>query len=334
MNENGVRLNSSFYYVNKDKEAVRKIVSHKAPRHSDDFWALVLAANYYIPIEGYEFISPQEVPSEYVESDDIMLIDVGRDFDEGKLNFDHHQDKNILCSFMLLLSYLAKKYPGKNELVSILISDVATQIDYLDRKGYQNLVKEFNLTENTKEFLLGGKFYTLKPQEIINIVLDLNITIPYVYKTLYSAMCYSIIDKQSSNINEFYQNILQYLIDNTTIDLEEMLIEQRQELQKELEHVRIFEYSGFKIAYSPDEVIKNTRTLFETGGVDLIVSKNSQNPRHTSITLENKYVRMYDLRKLKEYYDIVFIHNSGHFCAINEETTKVDPLVIAKIIFD
>lgn len=81
---------------------VKKIVSHKAPRHLDDFLAVAYLKALY-PEAEIEFVHPQEVPEEYLKDPQVVVIDVGGKYEPELNNFDHHQDKNLPCSLVLFL---------------------------------------------------------------------------------------------------------------------------------------------------------------------------------------------------------------------------------------
>lgn len=82
---------------------IREIVTHPGGAHKDDFLAcaLILAKNS-VPLFRRE-------PSEADLADkDIYVIDVGLEWDESKLNFDHHQfprDSDPLCALSLVLKH-------------------------------------------------------------------------------------------------------------------------------------------------------------------------------------------------------------------------------------
>lgn len=82
---------------------IREIVTHPGGAHKDDFLAcaLILAKNS-VPLFRREPMQSD------LDAKDIYVIDVGLEWDESKLNFDHHQfpsDSEPLCALSLVLKY-------------------------------------------------------------------------------------------------------------------------------------------------------------------------------------------------------------------------------------
>lgn len=83
---------------------IRQIVVHPGGAHKDDFLACaLLIAEHGVSIFRRE-------PSEEDLSDaTIIVVDVGLEWDESKMNFDHHQfprDAEPLCALSLVLKHL------------------------------------------------------------------------------------------------------------------------------------------------------------------------------------------------------------------------------------
>lgn len=117
----------------------KKVVSHLPPRHMDDTLAiLVLKASY--PEAEVEFVHPQdeEKLKEYRENPEILLVDVGGEYNSEKGNFDHHQDVNIPSSIKLVLQ-------GKEENLSENAKRFIEIVDEIDRKGFPETAKKYNL---------------------------------------------------------------------------------------------------------------------------------------------------------------------------------------------
>jgi len=83
---------------------IRQIVVHPGGAHKDDFLACALL------IAEHEVGIFRREPSEQDLSDaSIVVVDVGLEWDESKMNFDHHQfprDAEPLCALSLVLKYL------------------------------------------------------------------------------------------------------------------------------------------------------------------------------------------------------------------------------------
>ena len=83
---------------------IRQIVVHPGGAHKDDFLACALL------IAEHGVVISRREPSEQDLSDaSIVVVDVGLEWDESKMNFDHHQfprDAEPLCALSLVLKHL------------------------------------------------------------------------------------------------------------------------------------------------------------------------------------------------------------------------------------
>ncbi|MGJ8695956.1 MAG: MYG1 family protein [Verrucomicrobiaceae bacterium] len=82
---------------------IREIVVHPGGAHKDDFLACALLLAKY-PVTIY-----RKDPSEADLADaEVAVVDVGHEWDESKMNFDHHQfprDSEPLCALSLVLKH-------------------------------------------------------------------------------------------------------------------------------------------------------------------------------------------------------------------------------------
>lgn len=83
---------------------IRQIVVHPGGAHKDDFLACaLLIAEHSVPIVRREPVAAD------LEDVEIAVVDVGHEWDESKMNFDHHQfprDAEPLCALSLVLKHL------------------------------------------------------------------------------------------------------------------------------------------------------------------------------------------------------------------------------------
>jgi hypothetical protein len=112
---------------------VRQIVVHPGGAHKDDFLACALL------IAEHEVAIFRREPSEQDLSDaSIVVVDVGLDWDESKMNFDHHQfprDAEPLCALSLVLKHLGL-YEETRKFCDWL--EVA---EYIDTRGPNDTAK-------------------------------------------------------------------------------------------------------------------------------------------------------------------------------------------------
>jgi hypothetical protein len=112
---------------------IRQIVVHPGGAHKDDFLACaLLIAENEVPIFRRE-------PSEADLSDpEIAVVDVGLEWDEKRMNFDHHQfprDAEPLCALSLVLKHLGI-YDETRKFCNWL--EVA---EYIDTRGPNDTAK-------------------------------------------------------------------------------------------------------------------------------------------------------------------------------------------------
>lgn len=123
---------------------MKKIVSHLPPRHMDDFLAIAILKTLY-PNAELEYVHPQEVPQEYYEDYQVALIDAGGKYEPDKRNFDHHQDKNLECSLVLVIKHFLPTFYKRVKNHKAL-----TFIDLTDRFGVKK-ASEITNTPLSKE---------------------------------------------------------------------------------------------------------------------------------------------------------------------------------------
>ena len=106
---------------------IRQIVVHPGGAHKDDFLACaLLISEYGVPVFR------REPTTEDLEDAATAVVDVGGDWDETKMNFDHHQfprDAEPLCALSLVLKHLelyeeTRKFCGWLEVA-----------EYIDTRG-------------------------------------------------------------------------------------------------------------------------------------------------------------------------------------------------------
>ena len=112
---------------------IRQIVVHPGGAHKDDFLACaLLIAEKGVPIFRRE---PSE---EDLVDAAIAVVDVGLEWDESRMNFDHHQfsrDAEPLCALSLVLKYLGL-YEETRKFCEWL--EVA---EYIDTRGPNDTAK-------------------------------------------------------------------------------------------------------------------------------------------------------------------------------------------------
>jgi uncharacterized UPF0160 family protein len=83
-----------------------RVVVHDGIFHSDEVFAIALMKIF---INAEIDVIRTRLIEGFINDDEIMLIDVGGEYNQSKLNFDHHQDKDLPASNMLILEMLFKE---------------------------------------------------------------------------------------------------------------------------------------------------------------------------------------------------------------------------------
>jgi hypothetical protein len=290
-----------------------KIISHLNPRHMDDFLAIAILKTKY-PDAEIDFVHPQSVPNSYLEDPEIILVDVGGNYNPQLKNYDHHQDLNLPSSIFLVLQ---NEFEGILNLTKILSSQTINFIDTTDRFGVKQaseiagvplnkeedkMRKEILLIDLKKHALEVGKIYL----ETIEIV------------------------KYSEWLNTFYKKL----------DDAKLLEEPRKIIRKEeeafydkLSKSRAIKIKNLNVLISGESLAPFHNKAFELG-TDLIIEKNSMNPQHTSIikNTNSTKTKHLDLSKVFNLYPKVFIHQNGFIAVIEVEINKVDYLKIIELL--
>jgi uncharacterized UPF0160 family protein len=128
----------------------KKVITHSGVFHADEITAITLlrlteAISYGTPIERV-----REVSSEDLQDKNVLVLDVGRQFD-GESNFDHHQDPNLPASNVLVL----EAFVDDEKLMSVLksqffnaVSDIDRGIEKAKPASYSQIISNFNMVND------------------------------------------------------------------------------------------------------------------------------------------------------------------------------------------
>jgi len=287
---------------------VKKIVSHAAPRHFDDFIAISLLKRSF-PEAEVEFVHPQQVPSEYYEDKEVCLVDVGGKYKPELFNFDHHQDLGLNCSLVMVLRdvYGLSKLPKWVKF-----------IDITDRFGVKKASEELGIRLDPQEDAMRKEIL------LINLVKYGKEVGEVMWNNL-------LIDDYSLWIRKVYSELEERGL------LEEPREKIRIEEEKYREKVRkveIREYGDVRVAISAESLAPYHYRFFEEHKIDLLIERNSMNKEHVSViknTGSNK-VKDVDLSKVFNEYPKVFIHPNNFIAVLGVSFEEVDKEKILKIL--
>ena len=302
-----IKKASSKYNINirvKERpniENITKIVSHKNPRHLDDFLAIALVKNK-APNAILELVTPQQIPQEYLTNEKVALIDVGGEFNPIYFNYDHHQNiYSYPSSVVLVLKDIYKVENFDYEFLATL--------DYIDRFGYPEAKKKFGLKPSDEM------------QEKLKIILmaDLNDI----------ETCKIIADKIFTDVDNMWKDealdtILKELYDvlysNKKLDKALQQIErEKKQFQEKLENATTREINGTKVIISNSSFAPFHKKAFDKLEADVIVERNVMNPNQTSIikNTAKENSKNIELEKIFDNYPKVFLHGTGFMAVVD-----------------
>ena len=86
----------------KNLENIKKIIVHPGQAHRDDW---LLASLICYKCNKIISIKRRDPTKEELEDPEIFVGDVGEKLEPEKMNFDHHQNKNLSCALSLFLEW-------------------------------------------------------------------------------------------------------------------------------------------------------------------------------------------------------------------------------------
>ena len=282
---------------------MKKIVSHKPPRHLDDWLAICLLKNLY-PQAQIEYIHPQEIPEEYLEKREICLVDVGMRYEPQLNNLDHHHNLEIPSSVILVLRHF---YPQVDSSAKFLRA-----IDTIDRFGIQSALKEG---------LIRGDRSTDEKRRVL-LLMDIS---PQSALLVWQAI------KFAAKMNASYESFMEFLYSLLlhTEELQkarEQVEREKQELERRLREIKVHEVNGIKVGISTESLAPRHSEVFQRTGVDILIERNSMNREHTSLivnTFSPNKDRAYEIREefIKEM-PVVFRHQTGFIVVVDKSVEE------------
>lgn len=131
-------------YLKVGEMYIKKIITHSGMHHADELLAISMVRMFIqrplLPIERVDVVS-----EEYLNDEEVMVVDVGRQYNVELNNFDHHQDSSLPAACMLVGKEVCPEdiYP---ELVRHLlgyVSDVDTGQIWSDFPSVNNILRNY-----------------------------------------------------------------------------------------------------------------------------------------------------------------------------------------------
>lgn len=121
------------------------VVTHDGIFHADEIFAVMLLGYY---LEGELSIlrtRDKNIIDEYIDDENVYLVDVGGIHDSSKLCFDHHQNRDIPSSNLLVFNYLYNKNYIDDDIHMELFPFIQGISDFdINFNNVINYWKEFN----------------------------------------------------------------------------------------------------------------------------------------------------------------------------------------------
>lgn len=86
---------------------MKKILTHAGTFHADEISAVALLLSVYPGAQVTRTYDAETVKAAQADQN-TFVVDIGRQYQPGMLNFDHHQDANLPASNTLVLDHLVK----------------------------------------------------------------------------------------------------------------------------------------------------------------------------------------------------------------------------------
>jgi len=290
-----------------------KIVSHLKPRHLDDYLSIMLLKSKY-PTADVEYVHPQRVPQEYYADKEVYLIDVGGEYNAELKNFDHHQDKNIQCSFCLVLLH---EFDAQ-----FLNLKTVQAIDVIDRFGYmfavnQGLTVPNKDVENLRKILL-----LVEPsKQAGDIACD-------VLKRIAEG-------KEQDDLNMFITLLYREFDAFGLLEEAKKVFEAEEKLFKEkLSRAEIKNLGNLTIAISYETLSPRYGEVFSQG-IDIIIERNAFDPKHSSFIINTSSNKLKQRNFNLENFPIVFKHATGFITVVDmpiEEFAEKISSILSEVV--
>lgn len=274
------------------REAPTKIVVHPGNAHGDDFFACcVLASKFCAPIER------REPTQDDLDDPDILVLDVGGRYEPEKLNFDHHQDLTIPCSFVLVLQWLGlhEKFQRAYRWYE--------NVDFRDRRGVKALGEKYCLTdEQMLELGAPGQTAMMAQFEKLSRLSQLPMGWEHAH------------DEKARN-GEFLYEVM-YLIGNDLIDYAEKYDAAWERLKKD-EHLNLRSYCGYWIYYNHSDDITATGDYIREKKIAVMASHDNRGSGW-AILRTNEGEKAFDFNRVANDPRIAFAHKGGFIAKTRE----------------
>ncbi|MEM1913719.1 MAG: MYG1 family protein [Thermofilaceae archaeon] len=287
---------------------IKKIVSHKAPRHLDDFLTVAYLKALY-PEAEIEFVHPQEVPEEYLKDPQVVVIDVGGKYEPELNNFDHHQNKDLPCSLVLFLKKI-----GIHQNTPFL-----NALSIIDTQGFMQAVS-MGMVKPSKEIDEKRKVILMTPiteetakviYEVVNSALKENFDFDQLIESLWNKLSFT---------QAFQLAYTEYT-------------KQKEQFKEKLNQIIFQKIDDLLIAYSKESLAPYHSDFFSEYKVNLLIETNSMNNTHTSLIVNTSSPLKDKAFELREKIlavanaPIVFRHPNQFIVVVDKKIDEFNNLI-------
>lgn len=129
---------------------MKKIITHAGQFHADEVLGVALLLTIYnkdVSIVERKFT----VTEEELNDPEIFVVDVGKQYDPAKNNFDHHQDASLPASNLLVLHQIIEEGEFRNYLEKHLflpVSNIDIGLEQAAPDSFNAIIRSFNILED------------------------------------------------------------------------------------------------------------------------------------------------------------------------------------------
>jgi len=168
-----------------------KVVVHDGIFHADEVFGVAMLKHFLESETVKIVVERTRLVEGLINDDKVILLDVGGQFNPSMLNFDHHQDRNLPASNLLILEHLyVNRLIEEDDYNSLLplmknISDFDTNSDEIHNKlsGFKSSLTNSNV-KITSNLISGFNRSPKEAEEQFNLAVDfaINILINELYE--------------------------------------------------------------------------------------------------------------------------------------------------------
>lgn len=296
--------------MNKQLVNFDTIMTHSGAAHTDEFLGCSVAVAY-----AYRYLNTRpsvfrvhEINAAGLQDNHVLVLDKGGMLQPEKLNFDHHQDANLDCAFILFMDAIGLK----KELYEAY--PWARSVNHNDIGGMAGVAKAFGFPADQSTYsALGTIFSNPVAGAILNLFSSCDVIRPddYMYSILLTIGNYILDGCQAitARVDLLAKNVKVYTTDGGAVIADMLALPAD--------------------GTNPGNGFASFMNQYHPGiGTDLIVAHC---PRNIGCIRVMRYNEAYDLRKWAVLHPVQFCHATGFVMTLNPGSRVPDMAELARI---